>query len=348
MNINFHYAAIKVIAGHAGFSDEETEVIAYSSQFVDDASMHEPINLDRDPGVPGIRFERGEFDPICTAHKDIDYLTNITKPRAHERVYVCFHFIPSFKGQSRYKKFRQAMKDGPFARKLVKDALDELSAIPGEYRTRGLIRLGIALHSYADTWAHQGFSGYRNSEDNDIRSVRIKEGSTWKKVGLASWFVSYAAPDLGHAEAGALPDRSDVSWDCKPAKVKEMRSNTTEFLDASEAILTLLRAKAQGAGTWADLKPKLKRCLENPAAKMDGGDCEWKRTFPGIDFKYDADEWFEEALERDGGLFDLFGDFLGVDPLDYEVLAGKKYFHFHAMALEQRNAVLDKLPNPIA
>ena len=42
MDINFHYAAIKVIANHAGFKPAESELIAYASQFVDDANEYIP------------------------------------------------------------------------------------------------------------------------------------------------------------------------------------------------------------------------------------------------------------------------------------------------------------------
>ena len=69
MDINFHYAAVKVLACHAGFPPRESELIAYASQYVDDANAHRKMNLNRKPGVAGIRFAHGEFDPICTAHK---------------------------------------------------------------------------------------------------------------------------------------------------------------------------------------------------------------------------------------------------------------------------------------
>ena len=48
MNINFHYAAVKVLARHAGFSEGDSQTIAYASQFVDDATAHEEMALDKD------------------------------------------------------------------------------------------------------------------------------------------------------------------------------------------------------------------------------------------------------------------------------------------------------------
>ena len=40
-----------MLAGHAGFLPRESQLIAYASQYVDDAVAHEPMALDRDPGV---------------------------------------------------------------------------------------------------------------------------------------------------------------------------------------------------------------------------------------------------------------------------------------------------------
>jgi len=345
MNINFHYAAIKALAEHAGFSARESQLIAYASQFVDDATRHEILNLDKDPNVPGVRFERGEFDPICTAHKDIDYVTNLTKPRAHLLVYACFHFIPSLKGARGRPAFRRVERGGDLAKKLVSDAVLSLSGSSGQDRMRKLIALGIALHSYADTWSHQGFSGFRDSSNNDISHLRVKTDSgQWKDVDVLSALVSYAAPDLGHAETVTLPDRSELAWDCIPAKTTSKRDNCREFLKAAKAILSLL-SKATGTGKpWSGIKKKLEFCLRHPACDMKAGrDSPWTRRFGKTRFVYDENEWFKAALSTKGDLLDLLENRYRLDPLDLEVLKDKRYFYFHAAALAQRRAVLNAI-----
>lgn len=343
MNINFHYAAIKVLAEHAGFPPKDSEVIAYASQYVDDATAHQRINLDKNPNVPGIRYNGREFDPICTAHRDLGYAASVVSPRARRVVYACFHFVPSFEGGAHSVRGRRVAEGGAFARKLVEEAVRKLRASSStEPRVRRLIRLGVALHSYADTWAHQGFSGFWKSADNDISDLKIKTGSGWQPVGLASTVLSYAAPDIGHAEAGTLPDRSDVAWDCKPPKMTPKRDNCREFLDAAEAILTQLGRATRKEAPLASIKERFERCLRSPArdaeALRSGGHA-WATEFPQTTFGYDGRAWFRAALEPSGRVLDFLGYALGLDQLDYTVLRDKKYFHFHAVAKEQRDTV---------
>ena len=77
MDINFHYAAVKVLACHAGLPPRESELIAYASQYVDDANAHRKMNLDRKPGVAGIRFAHGEFDPINPLFSSVKLVKDI-------------------------------------------------------------------------------------------------------------------------------------------------------------------------------------------------------------------------------------------------------------------------------
>ncbi len=349
MDINFHYAAIKAIAQHAGFSSAESEVIAYASQYVDDATTHEAIYIDKDPQVDGIRFSPdshgGEFDPICTAHKELDYAKAVFNKDARVRVYACFHFIPCLKGADTDAK-KQTRRNGALAATLVKDALGSLKGASGQARLRALIRLGIALHSFADTWAHQGFSGFWDSRNNDVRNLKVKTSDSpakWESVDLVSAIWSYASPDIGHAEAGALPDRSDVSWSCEPGKMTKRRDNCSEFLKASERILTLLSGATGTGKAWSTIRPKLKRCfmkpVSEPAALRKKNGNVWAQTFKTTSFKYDEKKWFEEALRPKGGFLDWVGSGLGIDPKDYEILDGKHYFLFHAEAQRQREAV---------
>jgi hypothetical protein len=54
--------------------------------------------------------------------------------------------------------------------------------------TNNLYQIGVATHSYVDTWAHQNFIGYYN-EFNSMAGVLEK-----------------MAPNIGHADASHNPD----------------------------------------------------------------------------------------------------------------------------------------------
>jgi len=350
MNINFHYAAIKVLAHQVGFSLPDSQLIAYASQYVDDAVAHKKMALDKDPGVTDIRYKNGEFDPICTAHKDLDYAKAVLDRRGRVHVYVCFHFIPSRKGTTNLTR-RRVEKDGKIAREMVTVALNSWNEGESkENKQRALIKLGVALHSYADTWSHQGFSGYWDSGNNNISKLEtgpIGQGTH----ELVSKFLSYAAPDIGHAEVGTLPDRSEAVWRCKPKKRStEGENNCTEFIEASHTIMDLLAKTKKKAKPWNDIKAKLKKCFMNP---WDGDGfkssdkSEWSTQFPGLNFNYDAGNWFAGALKKKGGLLDLLGSISGLDPEDYNVCGGREYFYFHAAAWKQRQIILEKVADLI-
>jgi hypothetical protein len=289
MNIDFHYAAIKVLAHQAGFSIPDSQLIAYASQYVDDATAHKEVVLNKNPGVSEIRYINGEFDPICTAHKHLDYAKGMINRRSRALVYVCFHFIHSLEGTKDFSQ-RKVKRDGVLARELVMLALKEWKESKSRIeKRRALIKLGVALHSYADTWSHQGFSGYWDDQNNDISKLEIKNGAKWYEKAGVSTFLSYAAPNIGHAEAGTVPDRSEAEWRCKPSKRSHKgEKNCDEFLEASEKILELLSTATTKGKGWNGIRAKLSKCLMNPCdddsfiKQLDKN--EWRKQFPKLGF----------------------------------------------------------------
>ncbi|MEA3340124.1 MAG: DUF6765 family protein, partial [Chloroflexota bacterium] len=51
--------------------------------------------------------------------------------------------------------------------------LEEAAGESQRNRWRRLCRIGVALHTYADTWAHQRFSGRHNRGENDVENIRV-------------------------------------------------------------------------------------------------------------------------------------------------------------------------------
>ena len=173
MQQDVHYCLIKILAQKSGFSPDDAQIIAYACQYVDDAVEYKPIEIKNIPTSFEFkdRLAGDVFDPICTAHKGIQYILGL-KEDIQRKVYIPFHFLPDEKyGGDGYYDYC-CVPDGGMARLLVERALKNYKHCQGddkEAKIGALIQLGIALHTYADTWSHQGFSGRHSARDNDIK-----------------------------------------------------------------------------------------------------------------------------------------------------------------------------------
>lgn len=113
-----------------------------------------------------------QFAPVLTAHAGLGALSW----PIHQRVYIPFHFIPpgATPSLSPY-----TVSDGPptFDFTVERDSefaqlLLEKAAEPLQNHYLRLCRIGIALHTYADTWAHEGFSGRSCDAENAVEIRR--------------------------------------------------------------------------------------------------------------------------------------------------------------------------------
>ncbi|MFH1050400.1 MAG: DUF6765 family protein [bacterium] len=346
MKKDFHYCAIRVIAEKAGFSPEEAQIIAFASQYVDDAVEYEKIKVKNLP--PDIKYERrkGEiFDPTCTAHKGFQYIVAMEKD-SQLKIYIPFHFIPAQKYDGSGVFDYVVYPNCHLAWQLVDDSLKLLEDSNKDSRTRHLIKLGIALHSYADTWAHQNFSGRRSSKDNDIEKVRLIKNGKETKLDLLNR-ITGIIPDIGHSEAFNYPDESHLKWnyikDFTGEKIK--RDNTEIFLQASEAIYTLLVNFNDLPSQWNTLKVNLEKCYKLPHRNYEDNKRKYDTVFPEIKknhFKYHEDEWRQEALS--GGSIE-FSNFSKGDYIKqvYTCKDDLKWFYFHWEAFNQRKFIVNSI-----
>jgi hypothetical protein len=159
------------LARKAGLADEPSWIIGYASQHVDASIVSYAI-----------RHDGAVYNTVITQ----DYgFWDESFPRT---VYVPFHFFPgdpAYPGARRADGATNPLNTTP-ASGGVKDLL--VRAL----HTRNLYRIGIALHTYADSFAHQNFSGIL--ED-------------WNTVDPSSLI-----PSIGHAQALQSPDRLAATW----------------------------------------------------------------------------------------------------------------------------------------
>lgn len=206
-----HYYAMLALCRACGFSKDSAHVVAYASQFVDDAKINliffnNPNRLIEHDVVDN----RPAFFNMATCHsylriKTFNYEAMVNNTSA-------FHFVPGCKGENFTKKLR-CREESP----VILDILDDV------FLEDDLIELGIVLHAYADTFSHQGFSGML-SKVNDLKSCEAKTevdlGLIDQSLYLFKQFnqVKYEEllerimPAYGHVQAMDFPDIPYLEW----------------------------------------------------------------------------------------------------------------------------------------
>ncbi|PZD73484.1 hypothetical protein C1752_02000 [Acaryochloris thomasi RCC1774] len=244
MQIDFHHGVTYVVARLAGFEHQDAQVIAYSAQYVDDAT---------NAGI--IRFNNGtEFNHVSSAHKFLDYRN--FRELAHHQVWMPFHFLPGNGGlpadQSPIGSFIDKLICRPnsyIAQDMVAACISNslFSTHPTHPQSHSLHRLGITMHVYADTWAHQGFAGISHPVNEakilvdaqgkiDQKSTeRVKRYFNKNFVNrFAHFFISEVFP-LGHGAVLSNPDRPYLKWGyTNGLNQRIMRDNPTDFLEAAD------------------------------------------------------------------------------------------------------------------
>lgn len=222
MQIDGHHAMTYITARLAGYGRSNAEIIAYSAQYVDDATNSGVIHFDN-----GATYSR-----ISSAHKTLDYRNS--DELANHLVWVPFHFLPGNGG-----KPAEENPKGTFIKKLVcyPDSYvsrDMLRACAADIKKPyALHRLGITMHVYADTWTHQGFAGVNHGINgvSELASDDKKKDENFLHK-IANYFISELFP-LGHGAALSYPDTPSLVWKYKNGLGEKVaRSNPKIFIDA--------------------------------------------------------------------------------------------------------------------
>lgn len=201
MNGIFHYYTCGVLARKAGFSPEDASVIATSANLPD----HNLIPLTIDTGGK-------PYKTIATHH------FGFWDRSQEDSVWLPFHFFPG--GASKWDETPITGRAGVSpADVVVPDSAPAKELLREALHSRNLYRIGIALHTYADTWAHEGFTG-RNEATNILdRHSQI--------------------PPIGHAQAGRNPDVFSLVW-FDPRRSDPFVNNKLRFLASARKIYRYL------------------------------------------------------------------------------------------------------------
>ncbi|MBW2278299.1 MAG: hypothetical protein JRF63_12455 [Deltaproteobacteria bacterium] len=273
MDIEFHYWITAIVANRAGFDADQTRIIAYSSQFVDDNDIRLSV------------VDRSTKEAV---HNYISQTMDITKPvQELMRIYPLFHFVPgepdaeSARRRDGKMHILTTTPDSENANHLLDEALK--SAPDCRH-----YRIGIASHAYVDSWAHQNFVGWFD-DFNGMGKV---------------------LPNIGHADAAHNPDRVGHRWD-DDRLINVVINNNHRFWAAAEKLFCKYCDYLEAAGHYTDTaRPEWSALEQDLVAMMQPvssrgsekrQDKRLKAYGKALSWLKDYDEldWLDEAIETE-------------------------------------------------
>ena len=333
MDVDFHYYATFVAARLAGYSADESLVIATSAQMIDENAHHSVFEHQSNyfnsdnygsyvNNLGSIRVYDSAltdktllhtFQPIQSFQVtfDVAFSGDIYK----ESIWAAFHFLPgNFSLQRGADTNRDGLNDlisplwerrthrkvdkysvsensdhhktmnhflwlcrphSPMAISIVNNCREMINDNKSHFYYENKLKLhsyliGVTMHVFADTWAHQDFSwssdwrvnGYKNVKMNNIEySIKWQEihpdlkgrlpvregdkeliGKEFKGT-VFHWTKSEHSPHLssqsngsstGHGQLGHIPDNSSLVWEYHPQWSDKpiIRNNPIIYFDA--------------------------------------------------------------------------------------------------------------------
>jgi len=365
MDINFHYFAVKAVAVKAGFQEKDAQIIASYSQFVDDFSNYHTMFFEDIPDFAQYLATKTTngwlFSPVTTGFNSWLELARLIIPENQRKIAIPFHFIP------KNKKLNQPVKDRTKWR-VIPASLDSPSLIQKlllkakeAYKKNGstvnLIKIGTLLHIFADTYAHQNFSGFWNWENNSkLTSARnnIDESNI---LSSYSPKIHYKLPSIGHTNVNHVLDDSNVSFGMLQKldknddySIKYSRNNTREYLTALHEIINYLRSCIDlnpiNQRAWDEMSQNFAKGFLTPSKDINALSIYWHNIFPDITFDYNKQDLYKLDVKPMNTLKKRYiGDyrkFLENNP-DFEGMVytanSDYFFHYNVIADEIRRYV---------
>jgi hypothetical protein len=203
MNVEFHYYCLYYLSRQAGLDDRFSGLLAASSQYVDASTF--PLS-----------FSTPKKELNITVTQNYVFWDEAVR----RDIYLPFHFLPG--GQSDGTVAPASGRNNPYTVRPNGDIAKGL--LIQAFKEKDPYLMGIALHSFADTWAHQNFSGLveeGNSITTDSSLLRL--------------------PPAGHLQALTQPDEPDRIWyDPRLPEHERQINNAQRFIQAGRKIYRYL------------------------------------------------------------------------------------------------------------
>lgn len=330
MDITFHYFAVKTLAIKAGFNEDYAQRIASYSQYIDDfnwivykdcKNLPEYIKKSDkyDLYVSNPLTLNFNFNPPTSGFDTVDFAWLIS-PGAQKYCVSPFHFIPpTISSDKKYSEEVRTIpakpEDGSIISNMVKEAISEYKN--ANTVGKALMKIGMLLHTFADTYAHQFFSGY-SKWVNDVKVTQVIDNITNADITQSMLSEIYLhtqnleqynsdsgeeagiMPGIGHMWAYHVPDLTNVSFkmlykedeNSSRSKIYE-RNNTETFVETCRHILNILRdCLGKGDISEAEWTPIANNLKKGFLFKFPSRDIEktlanhWGSIFNDIKYSY--------------------------------------------------------------
>ena len=307
MDINFHYYAVKALAIKAEFPEHEAQAIASYSQFVDDFDETGSVLLEYVPEwaryltVPGPGGSYW-FTHVTTGFNSWFNMAMLTLEENQRWIVMPFHFIPraplnTLPNRIDWRVIPARMDTDSLIRDMLIEARTTLLHGAVADRQTNLMRIGMLLHIFADTYAHQRFSGFWGWENHSYLT-NVTNNINGADETSSYWPNSYwSLPSIGHTNVGHAPDDSNVRFTMKQRlnendnySASLTRSNTECYCDAAKEILNYLRS-CRGLGeislaAWDTITINLSHGFLTTSKDVPTLNNHWHTLFPETAFHY--------------------------------------------------------------
>ena len=358
MQEDMHYYGTYAIARAAGLSVKDAEVVAYSSQYVDESTANEEL----------FHADGGVFQTSATAHTNAEAIGNAIADQIEQRcVWVPFHFFPGNEGDTFSEKL-VCVKNSTLSQEMVESHIQHAAKLKNEY---GLHLIGIMAHVYADTFSHYGFSGVssRNNEvegesfqldvkNDEARSYIMNKFNKFIQKytpnfiiknyrNIASEGASAVTGALGHGAVGTYPDRPFLRWKFtykKDQKDSGWRDNQQTFLEACEMLhgaflkFGVEAEISNNSISFNSIKDKIAEILSIEAGKEQRIEAWRDAISSGMLFPCDS----KEAINFDAKSWEEEKELFNVHPHS-SVIIESDIYKFNQAAIYHRNFCLKEL-----
>lgn len=325
MDINFHYFAVKSLAVRAGFSPAEAQTLAEYSQLVDDYNRTGTALFKDVPEFARHLAKKSgsywRFHCVTTGFSSALDMAELIRPSRQRHICIPFHFIPPqalnapVKDEAAWRTEPETLEKDTVLCGLLRKAQMRYQDDPAA--RQNLIRLALLLHIFADTYAHQRFSGYGGWWNHG--AVLKEHSHTGKNERLFSAGMEHREHDaiegahphlsifVGHMSFGHAPDKSGLCFTAvqksspkSTLDLKYSRDNTEIFLQASRVILNFLRA-CRGLPpiedtAWRPVCDALREGFLTQETDATLLAAHWRKYFPDVTYGYSLGKVLKRSL----------------------------------------------------